>query len=54
MDVQKIDLAAEYGLKGGELECMCLAHPYDVKEQAWNRPAVIVVPGGGYGMCSQR
>lgn len=54
MDVQKIDLAAEYGLKGGELECMCLAHPYDVKEQAWKRPAVIVVPGGGYGMCSQR
>ena len=54
MDVKTIDLAKEYGLKGGSLECLCLAHPYDIKEQAWQRPAVIVVPGGGYGMCSQR
>ena len=53
MTYKKIDLAKEYGLQGGELECICLDLPFD-KQQAWKRPAVIVVPGGGYAMCSRR
>ena len=48
---QKIDLQTEYGLQGGELQCICIDRPFDV-EREWKRPAVIVVPGGGYGMTS--
>lgn len=50
---QTIDLAKEYGLAGGELECICLDLPFD-SEREWKRPAVIVVPGGGYAMTSER
>lgn len=53
MIYKTVELAKEYGLKGGELECICLAAPYDTPSE-WKRPAVIVVPGGGYGMCSER
>lgn len=51
-----VDLAKEYGLKGGTLECILGDFPWDCKEQCenWKRPAVIVVPGGGYGMVSKR
>jgi len=50
---QTVDLKAEYGLKGGSLECLCLSHPFDASKD-WKRPAVIVVPGGGYAMTSER
>ena len=50
---QTIDLAKEYGLAGGKLDCICLQMPFD-RERAWKRPAVIVVPGGGYAMTSKR
>lgn len=53
MIYKTVELAKEYGLKGGTLECVCLDSPYDVSTD-WKRPAVIVVPGGGYGMCSER
>jgi endo-1,4-beta-xylanase len=51
-----VDLAKEYGLKGGTLECILGDFPWDCKEQCenWKRPAVIVVHGGGYGMVSKR
>ena len=50
---QTVDLAKEYALKGGQLECICLDLPFD-QAKAWKRPAVIVVPGGGYAMASER
>ncbi len=53
MIYKTVELANEYALKGGTLECICLAMPYDVPT-VWKRPAVIVVPGGGYAMCSER
>ncbi len=53
MIYKTLDLGKEYGLKGGSLESVCVDVPFDVHE-GWKRPAVIVVPGGGYGMCSKR
>ena len=53
MRYQTVNLKAEYGLQGGELECICLDMPFDVQTE-WKRPAVIVVPGGGYAMTSER
>lgn len=50
---QKVNLKEEYGLQGGELQCICIDCPFD-GAKGWKRPAVIVVPGGGYGMTSNR
>jgi acetyl esterase/lipase len=50
---QTVDLKVEYGLKGGSLECLCLSLPFN-EPKDWKRPAVIVVPGGGYAMTSER
>ena len=48
-----VDLKKEYGLKGGILECILANRPFD-SDKDWKRPALIVVPGGGYGMVSKR
>lgn len=53
MNSKTIDLGKEYGLKGGTLDSICLDCPFDFPQE-WKRPAVIVVPGGGYGMVSKR
>ena len=52
----KVDLMDEYPfLKGGDLECLLMDFPWDGENTfGWKRPALIVVPGGGYGMCSRR
>ena len=52
MKVKRVSLQEEYGF-GGYLDCMALDYPFDV-EMEWSRPAVIIVPGGGYGMTSKR
>lgn len=56
MKIYKIDLKKEYELQGGTLDCMLVEFPFDSTVQApnWKRPAVIVVPGGGYGFVSKR
>lgn len=56
MKAYSVDLAKEYALKGGNLECLVAEFPWDAPEQApnWKRPAVVVVPGGGYSMVSKR
>lgn len=48
-----VDLTKEYPVKGGSLDCILMDLPFD-GETGWKRPAVIVVPGGGYGMVSKR
>lgn len=53
MNVKIVQLKEEYGIKGGTLECIAIDHPFN-GEKDWRRPAVIVVPGGGYAMCSKR
>lgn len=54
MEVYSVDLKDKYAfLQGGKLECQLMRNPWD-DNRAWQRPAVIVVPGGGYGMCSRR
>ncbi len=46
-------LKEEYAfLQGGILEGLLMENPNDVA--TWRRPAVIVVPGGGYHYCSRR
>lgn len=57
MNAYKVNLREKYSfLQGGVLECILSGTPYDNEEQskAWKRPAVIVVPGGAYGMVSKR
>ncbi|MBQ8685647.1 MAG: alpha/beta hydrolase [Clostridia bacterium] len=54
MRVFSVDLKKEYNRKGGNLECYLASLPYDNANDAWKRPAVIVVPGGGYGFVSKR
>lgn len=56
MKIEKINLQAEYPfLQGGALECISCEFPFDYGDvSAWKRPAVIVVPGGGYNMVSKR
>ena len=49
-----IDLKETYGLMGGKLECICTDYPWDAPNVPWRRPAVIIVPGGGYAMTSRR
>ena len=54
MRTYEVDLAKEYNVQGGTLKCILADEPHDQHDPNWNRPAVVVVPGGGYGMCSQR
>lgn len=50
-----IDLTEKYSfLQGGKLDCILAECPMDGENKAWQRPALIVVPGGGYGMVSKR
>ena len=42
-------------LLGGKLEGFVTGYPYDGEvDKNWARPAVLVIPGGGYGMTSLR
>lgn len=54
MKTYKIALKELYGTEGGELECLLAEAPYDQPSPEWRRPAVVVVPGGGYSMVSKR
>ncbi len=51
------DLNELYPLKGGVLKCYIMDNPWDADNEGrenWKRPAVIVVPGGGYHFISNR
>ncbi len=54
MNVSIIDLKKQYSLAGGSLKCITLDVPFDSVASDWKRPAVVVVPGGGYGIVSKR
>ena len=55
MRVYTVDLKEKYTfLQGGNLECILMDCPMDWENTSWKRPAVVVVPGGGYGMVSKR
>ena len=56
MQICKVDLKEKYVfLQGGTLDCLVTEYPYDdVQPDTWALPALIVVPGGGYGMTSKR
>ena len=55
MKVYTVDLKEKYSfLQGGNLECILMDYPMDRVSDGWKRPAVVVVPGGGYGMVSKR
>ncbi len=54
MKAYTVALKEEYPfLQGGKLSCMPMDMPWD-NPREWKRPAIIVVPGGGYGMVSKR
>jgi len=48
MKVFTYKLKEDYPVLGGELECMIAGNPCNDHNPSWRRPAVIVVPGGGY------
>ena len=55
MRVYTVDLKEQYAfLQGGNLECILMDLPMDFPNPNWKRPAVVVVPGGGYAMVSKR
>lgn len=56
MKVGKVNLQEKYPfLRGGTLDCLSVEYPLDgEKNKEWKRPAVVVVPGGGYGYVSKR
>ena len=54
MKHQVIQLKELYNLQGGTLSVIAADIPFDISTSEWKRPAVIVVPGGGYGMVSKR
>lgn len=54
MRTYEVDLAKEYNVQGGTLKCILADEPHDQHDPNWKRPAVVVVPGGGYGMVSKR
>ena len=52
-----IDLKRHYPLKGGTLKGLIMENPWDECDEGrlfWKRPALIVVPGGGYYWISNR
>ena len=55
MKVFKINLKEEgYLVEGGVLEAILCDEPFDIADATWQRPAVIVVPGGAYEYTSKR
>ena len=49
-----IELKKDYDfLKGGTLYPLYIHQTFDRPNPLWRRPAVIVVPGGGYAWCVQ-
>jgi acetyl esterase/lipase len=55
MRVYTVDLKEKYSfLQGGKLECILMDYPMDGENPNWKRPAVVVVPGGGYACVSKR
>ncbi len=54
MKIATVNLREEYPfLLGGVLDCQLMDFPWDAP-RGWKRPALIVVPGGGYGFVSKR
>ncbi len=54
MRILNVSLEKEYKLQGGELTCILADCPLDGEHPDWRRPAVVVIPGGGYWMVSNR
>lgn len=55
MKAYTVELTKDYAfLQDGKLDCILGDFPLDGVETDWKRPAVIVVPGGGYAMTSKR
>ncbi len=55
MKAYDVELSKEYAfLQNGKLSCILMDCPRDNDVEEWKRPAVVVVPGGGYGHLSKR
>ena len=54
MKVENVSLKEVYGLQGGNVQALIGEKPFDFGWETWKRPAMVVVPGGGYGMVSKR
>ena len=54
MKNQVIELSKHYKVQGGTLTVYAADYPFDEPCIDWRRPAVVIVPGGGYSMCSKR
>lgn len=54
MKTNTIELKNYYKVAGGKLHEYVCELPFDVQDEHWKRPAVIVCPGGAYAMTSKR
>ena len=54
MIYKTVELKDLYPVKGGRLQVVCMKNPWDVGHDDWRRPAVVIVPGGGYEFVSRR
>lgn len=55
MRIIQINLKAEdYNVTGGTLTAMLMDEPFDVSTPSWQRPAVLIAPGGAYAYTSNR
>lgn len=51
---ETILLSKYYNVKGGRLKSYVIDKPSDNPKDKWQRPSVIIAPGGGYHFCSKR
>lgn len=55
MKAYTVELKKEYDfLQGGKMDCLLGDYPCDDSGENWQRPAVLVCPGGGYSYTSKR
>lgn len=54
MICENVQLNSLYDVCGGELRSYAISEPFDIHNEEWRRPALIVCPGGNYIAISAR
>lgn len=49
-----VNLNEHYNVQGGTLKSICIEKPWDSNHDNWNRPALLIIPGGAYRFVSNR
>jgi acetyl esterase/lipase len=54
MKYDVVNLNEHYNVQGGTLKSICIEKPWDSNHDNWNRPALLIIPGGAYRFVSNR